>query len=234
MNMTLKAISALLSYPSTDLQAATGEIAAVFGADPRLSDANRAVLQPLLDEIAGTDIYDLEERYTAHFDRSRTLSLNLFEHVHGESRDRGSAMVSLVETYRAGGSDPATSELPDHLPVLLEYLSQCSGTEAEETLADAAHIFAAISERLIKRDSAFAPVFAVLVKLSGVTADKAAVQTLLAIPDDDPNDLEALDAVWDEAQVTFGPDPDAGCPAGRDMLNKMAVPVNAAPVPAAE
>ncbi len=234
MTMTLKAISVLLSYPSTDLQAATGEIAAVFAADKRLSNANRAALQPLLDEIAGTDIYDLEERYTALFDRSRTLSLNLFEHVHGESRARGSAMVSLVETYREGGFDPATSELPDHLPVLLEYLSQRPFAEAEAVLADAAHIFAALSERLIKRDSAFAPLFAVLVKLSGAKADKAAVATLLAIPDDDPNDLEALDAVWDEAQVTFGPDPNAGCPATRDMLNNMAEPVNPAPAHAAE
>ena len=234
MTRSLKAISVLLSYPTTDLQAAVDEISAAFADEPRLSDANRAALQPLLDEIASTDIYDLEERYTALFDRSRTLSLNLFEHVHGESRERGSAMVSLVETYRDGGFDPATSELPDHLPVLLEYLSQRPWTEAEEILADAAHIFAALSERLVKRDSAFAPLFAVLVKLSGVTADKAAVETLLAIPDDDPDDLEALDAVWDEAQVTFGPDPDAGCPAGRDMLNKMAVPVNPAPAHAAE
>ena len=220
MTRSLKAISVLLSYPTTDLQAAVDEISAAFADEPRLSDANRAALQPLLDEIASTDIYDLEERYTALFDRSRTLSLNLFEHVHGESRERGSAMVSLVETYRDGGFDPATSELPDHLPVLLEYLSQRPWTEAEEILADAAHIFAALSERLVKRDSAFAPLFAVLVKLSGVTADKAAVETLLAIPDD--------------AQVTFGPDPDAGCPAGRDMLNKMAVPVNPAPAHAAE
>lgn len=232
MNRTLKAISALLSYPSTDLQAAVPEIRAVFGADPRLGSGQRAALAALLGEIAGTDIYDLEERYTALFDRSRTLSLNLFEHVHGESRERGPAMVSLVETYRDAGFDPATSELPDHLPVLLEYLALRPEVEAEETLADAAHIFAALHERLQKRDSPFAVVFAVLVTLSGATADKAAVDQLLAIPEDDPDDLEALDAIWDEAQVTFGPDPNAGCPATRDMLARMDAPAN--PAQAAE
>lgn len=234
MNMTLKAISALLSYPSTDLQATVPAIRAVFDAEPALGARQREALATLLAEIEDGDIYELEERYTALFDRSRTLSLNLFEHVHGESRARGSAMVSLVETYRAGGFDPVSSELPDHLPVLLEFLAQRPLAEAQEVLADAAHIFAALHERLVKRDSAYAPIFAVLVKLSGATADKAAVETLLAIPDDDPDDLEALDAVWEESQVTFGPDPDAGCPATRDMLNKMAAPVNKPPAHAAE
>lgn len=234
MNRTLKAISALLSYPSTDLQAAVPEIGAIFDADPRLGAGQREALAALLGEIAGTDIYDLEERYTALFDRSRTLSLNLFEHVHGESRERGGAMVSLVETYRDAGFDPATSELPDHLPVLLEFVSLRPDAEAQDILADAAHIFAALHERLKKRDSAFAVVFAVLVTLSGVKADKSAVEVLLAIPDDDPDDLEALDAVWEEAEVTFGPDPDAGCPATRDLLNRMATPVNPNPAHAAE
>ena len=100
------------------------------------SDATAAVSE----ELAGRDIYELEERYVSLFDRSRTLSLNLFEHVHGESRDRGGAMVSLIETYRAGGFEPATTELPDHLPVLLEFLSTRPFAEVQETLADAAHI----------------------------------------------------------------------------------------------
>ena len=89
------------------------------------------------------------------FDRSRTLSLNLFEHVHGESRDRGGAMVSLIETYREGGFEPATTELPDHLPVLLEFLSTRPFAEAQETLADAAHILDALAARLVRRESGY-------------------------------------------------------------------------------
>jgi nitrate reductase delta subunit len=234
MNMTLKAMSALLSYPTTDLQAAADEIGKVVSGDRTLPAELRAGLTAHLAELAAGDIYDIEERYTALFDRSRTLSLNLFEHVHGESRARGSAMVSLVETYRAAGFEPHTSELPDHLPVLLEFLAHQPEAEAKDTLADAAHIFAAVHERLKRRDSSYAWVFAALLRLSGAKADAAAVAELLAIPDDDPDDLEALDAVWEESQVTFGPDPDAGCPAGREMLNKMAVPRNPDPAVAAE
>jgi len=163
------------------------------------------------------------------FDRSRTLSLNLFEHVHGESRDRGGAMVSLVETYRTGGFDPVTSELPDHLPVLLEFLATRPTAEAREVLADAAHIFEALNARLNRRQSPYGAVFASLLQLAGVKADAAAVAEMLALPDDDPTDLEALDQVWEESEVRFGPDPNAGCPQVRDMLANMDVPINPAP-----
>ena len=174
------------------------------------------------------------------FDRSRTLSLNLFEHVHGESRDRGGAMVSLVETYREGGFDPVTSELPDHLPVLLEFLSTRPFAEAQDTLADAAHIFEALNARLSRRESPYGAVFASLLQLAGVNADQEAVAEMLAQPDDDPTDLEALDEVWEESEVLFGPDPNAGCPQVRDMLARMdtpqntTLPINPAPRHAAE
>ena len=118
MDRTLKALSLMLSYPTAELQAAMPEIGAVLAADPRLTAATRAALQRLTDDLGQGDLFDLQESYVMLFDRSRTLSLNLFEHVHGESRDRGGAMVSLIETYRAAGFEPATTELPDHLPVL--------------------------------------------------------------------------------------------------------------------
>ena len=218
---TLKAISLLISYPTAELQAAMPEIGAVVEADARLSPALREGLRPLIARLAQGDIYDVQEDYVMLFDRSRSLSLNLFEHVHGESRDRGGAMVSLMETYRAAGFEPATTELPDHLPVLLEYLSTRHEAEATDTLQDAAHILAAIGERLTRRDSAYAPLFPALVQLAQTRADSAAVAELLEQPDDDPTDLEALDAVWEETEVTFGPDPNAGCPQVRDMLAQM-------------
>lgn len=234
MDRTLKAFSLILSYPTRDLQRAMPEIGAVLASDTRLTAAARRALRPLVEEIGGRDIYELEERFVLLFDRSRTLSLNLFEHVHGESRDRGGAMVSLVETYRAGGFDPVTSELPDHLPVLLEFLSTRPFREAQETLADAAHIFEALNARLVRRESPYGAVFASLLQLAGVTADEQAVAEMLAQPDDDPTDLEALDDIWEESEVLFGPDPNAGCPQARDMLAQMDLPVNPAPRHAAE
>ncbi|WP_300017405.1 nitrate reductase molybdenum cofactor assembly chaperone [uncultured Roseobacter sp.] len=232
----LKALSLILSYPTRELQHAMPEISAVLASDTRLTAAARRGLRPLLEELSGRDIYDLEEQYVMLFDRSRTLSLNLFEHVHGESRDRGGAMVSLVETYRAGGFDPVTSELPDHLPVLLEYLSTRPCAEVQETLADAAHIFEALNARLVRRESPYGAVFASLLQLADVIPDQEAVAEMLAQPDDDPTDLEALDEVWEESEVRFGPDPNAGCPQVRDMLARIdpVSPVNPARHHAAE
>lgn len=228
---TLKAISLLLSYPSEALQAAMPEIAGVLASDTRLTAAARRSLLSLVGALGRDDIYDLQERFVMLFDRSRTLSLNLFEHVHGESRDRGGAMVSLVETYREAGFDPASPELPDHLPVLLEFLATRRADEASETLGDAAHIFAALSERLARRESPYAAVFDALGQISRARPDAAAVSELLEQPDDDPTNLEALDAVWGETQVVFGPDPNAGCPQVRDMLANMDTPRTSAPSP---
>lgn len=232
MDRTLKALSLVLSYPTAELQAAMPEIGGVLAAEARLTTAARRDLRPLVEALVGHDLYDLQEDYVMLFDRSRTLSLNLFEHVHGESRDRGGAMVSLVETYREAGFDPISSDLPDHLPVLLEFLATRPAPEAREMLADAAHIFAALAQRLERRESHYAAVFAALRQLSGAVADAEIVAAMLTLPEDDPTDLAALDAVWAESEVTFGPDPNAGCPQVRDLLAGMDIPVTQAPVAA--
>ncbi|WP_417766615.1 nitrate reductase molybdenum cofactor assembly chaperone [Stappia sp.] len=226
MDRSMKALSLVLSYPGEELQHAMPEISAVFAADTRLTGLTRRGLRDLCDMLATGDIYDLQEAYVGLFDRSRTLSLNLFEHVHGESRDRGGAMVSLLETYRAAGFEPATSELPDHLPVLLEFLSTRPAEEANEILADAAHILEALRQRLERRESAYAAAFETLGQLAGARPDDTALAGLLAEPEVDPFDLEALDRVWEESEVTFGPDPNAGCPQVRDMLSRMEAPVS--------
>lgn len=133
-------------------------------------------------------------------------------------------MVSLLETYRDGGFEPATCELPDHLPVLLEFLATRPFADTQAILADAAHILEALNARLSRRESVYAAVFNALLQLSGDRADRAAVAELLEQPEVDPDDLEALDEVWEESEVRFGPDPDAGCPQVRDMLARMDTP----------
>lgn len=226
---TLKALSLVLSYPTAELQAAMPEIGGALAAETRLTGQARRELRPLVEALGQGDLYELQERYVALFDRSRTLSLNLFEHIHGESRDRGGAMVDLLEMYRAGGFEPTGWELPDHLPLLLEFLATRSEAEARDTLAEAAHILEALETRLTRRESAYAAVYAALLQIAGPAADREAVAELVAEPETDPDDLAALDAVWEETEVTFGPDPNAGCPASRDMLARMDIPVTPAP-----
>jgi nitrate reductase molybdenum cofactor assembly chaperone NarJ/NarW len=218
---TFKALSLLLTYPEPDLPAAVPAIRAALKDEGLIGPHRIGHLEPLLASLARDDIYDLQERYVLLFDRSRSLSLNLFEHIHGESRDRGGAMVDLLETYRAGGFDLTGPELPDHLPVLLEFLSTRPLDEAKGILADAGHILVALAERLTRRQSAYAGVLEALVALAEARTDTEEATALLAEPEDDPLDLAALDKVWEEAQVTFAPDPKAGCPVSRDILARM-------------
>ena len=130
-------------------------------------------------------------------------------------------MVDLLETYRAGGFDLVGPELPDHLPVLLEFLSTRPVEEARATLGDAGAILVALAERLIRRESDYAALLVALVDFARAEATSEEAQALLAEPLDNPEDLEALDAAYAEAQVVFGPDPNAGCPATRDILARM-------------
>lgn len=226
---TFKALSALLTYPSDELQQAIPAIRNIL-AEGVLPQSAVRKLELLLSSLATGDLYDLQERYVLLFDRSRTLSLNLFEHIHGESRDRGGAMVDLLETYRACGFELIGPELPDHLPVLLEFVSTRPLDEARAMLADAGHILVALAERLARRETAYAAVLEGLVEFASADVAAEEAQALLSQQDDNPEDLAALDAIWAEAQVTFGPDPNAGCPVSRDILARM----GSAPAPAAQ
>lgn len=205
MTRTFKALSALLSYPTGQLQVAMPELAAAIDDEALLPSSVRRQLRTLLDEMASGDIYDLQERYVLLFDRTRSLSLHLFEHVHGQSRDRGQAMIDLKALYENAGLEISTVELPDFVPLFLEFLSTRPREEAYELLAQPAHIFAALAERLRKRKSAYEAIFRALTALAAAKPKGEAVSALLSEPDPDAADLAALDAVWEDAPVTFGP-----------------------------
>jgi nitrate reductase molybdenum cofactor assembly chaperone NarJ/NarW len=200
MARTYRALAALISYPTEALQAASGEIAAVLDDEGLVPRPHRAAIDALLVELAQRDIYDLQERYFGLFDRSRALSLHLFEHVHGESRDRGQAMANLIELYRGHGLEPTASELPDFLPLFLEFISLLPNDEARALLAEPAGILRSLADRLAARNSAYAAVFQAL-----ATVANAPNVTTSDIAQDDPDDLTTLDAAWEEAAVHFGP-----------------------------
>lgn len=208
---TLRALAALLSYPTAELQAAADEIREVIDREGVLPGAERAALHRLIDDLAVGDLYDLQERYGLLFDRTRSLSLHLFEHVHGESRDRGQAMVDLLKLYEEGGYTPTPTELPDFLPLFLEYASTLSPRAAIELVGQPANIIGALRERLAKRGSVYEAAMAALLAISRARLDAAALAVLRAEPDPEPDDLEALDAAWIDQEVTFGPVAGDGC-----------------------
>jgi len=214
MAKTFKVLSALLAYPTAELQQATGELCTVIKTEALVPAAIRRQLDALLTDIASGDLYDLQERYVLLFDRTRSLSLHLFEHVHGESRDRGQAMVDLLAMYEARGLAAVKNELPDFLPLFLEFLATLPQAEACDMLGEPAHILAAVAERLRKRESPYEAVFRALTALASVKPKGEEVSALLALPDPDPLDLAALDAAWEDEPVSFGPGASDSCKDG--------------------
>ncbi len=220
MTNKYKALSALLSYPTAELKAAASDIRAVL-----LDDIPGPIwalhkIDKLIDEIETLDLYELQERYVFLFDRTRSLSLHLFEHVHGESRDRGQAMVDLKTLYAEGGLEIGATELPDFLPLFLEYLSTRPDDQASTLLNEPLSVIVALKERLEKRKTPYAAVFRVLEAIAGHSPSQSELNDLRKAPDDDPNDLEALDAAWEDQPVTFGPSEEA-CPKVSQMLDRM-------------
>jgi nitrate reductase molybdenum cofactor assembly chaperone NarJ/NarW len=211
MSRTLKALSALLTYPTAELQQAAGEIDAALARAVAIPARVRAALHELTEDLATGDLYDLQERYVLLFDRTRSLSLHLFEHVHGESRDRGQAMIDLKTQYEQAGLFISAAELPDFLPLFLEYLATRPREEARETLGQPAHIFAALAERLRKRRSPYEAVFRALAALPAAKPKDEDVAVLLQVDDPDATDLAALDAAWEDEPVNFGPGAGDGC-----------------------
>ena len=220
MAQTYRALAVLLSYPTPDSAALMPAVLQALR-DERLAPAAMIRrLEPLAEELSQDDLYGAQARYVDLFDRTRSLSLQLYEHVHGESRDRGQAMVELLKLYSSHGLELTAKELPDHLPVFLEFLSTRPADEAAALLGQAAHVLEALRERRRKRRSSYARGFDVLVALVAADRNSEALQALLREPDDNPDDLEALDRAWAEEQVTFGPDK-VGCPKAAAMVSRM-------------
>lgn len=218
MSRTYKALALLLSYPDESYRALYSAAASVLEEEGLLADREGVVR--LASELACEDPLDLQARYVQLFDRNRTLSLHLFEHVHGESRDRGQAMVELNRLYASRGVVLSAQELPDYLPVFLEFLSLLEPDEAAALLGEAAHVLTALRDRLKKRRSPYAAALAALVALADRSADARAVSALMAEAEDNPDDLAALDRAWAEEPVSFGPDQSL-CPRMAETIARM-------------
>lgn len=214
--LIFKVLSALLSYPEEPLVAALPEISQAITGDAVLLSPQKAELLHLVDHLASTGLYDLQEQYGLLFDRTRALSLHLFEHVHGESRDRGQAMVDLLGVYEQAGFSAVAHELPDYLPLFLEFISTRAPAEGLSLAAEPAHVYQAMEERLRKRGSPYAAILSALMALTEAKPDADAVAVLAAEPVAEPDDLEALDAAWEEEEVIFGPGAAEAC--GKDGL----------------
>lgn len=199
--IVLRALGGLLSYPGPELRKALPEIAAAITASALVGEEERPALLDLIERLRESDPLSSEERYVELFDRGRVTSLHLFEHLHGDARDRGEAMVELKSLYEHAGFVLTAKELPDYLPVVLEYLSCRDLAETQDTLGDCAHILRRIGETLLQRQSGYATIFAALLAITGQAGldAKAATRRAAEAPD--------LDREWEEHPAFAIPTP---------------------------
>ena len=191
--LTLRVLARLLSYPDAELRDHLGDLSAALHSEQALSAARLGELDALLKSMRVRDPIEMEADYVQLFDRGRSTSLHLFEHVHGDSRDRGPAMIDLAQTYEKAGLYLAEGELPDYLPVVLEFVSTQPAREARAFLGEMTHILNAIFSALVKRESAYASVLGALLEIAGEKAQA------VKVAEEPP-----LDESWEEPAVFGG------------------------------
>lgn len=192
-SISLRVLSRLLSYPDSAVRDDLDDMRSALQAERALTPARKEELNSLIQHLKAGNPLDNESQYVELFDRGRSTSLHLFEHVHGDSRDRGPAMIDLQQTYEKAGLLLAPSELPDYLPALLEFVSTQPSAEARSFLSEMTHIFTVIFSALQKRRSPYASVLGALLELAGEQAQAVAIA-----PD------EPIDVSWEEPAVFDG------------------------------
>ena len=203
--LTLKVLAALLHYPDEELQAHGNELIAVLADDELLKAEERGAVVDFIDRLCDNDLLEAQSEYVDTFDRGRSRSLYLFEHVHGESRDRGEAMVELLHVYREAGFDISVPELPDYVPLFLEFISTLPAEQALAWLEETGHLLQMLHARLAGRGNPYAVLLEPLVRLAGLDPHDAEFSEEIAA--EKPDDTrQALDSVWMEEPVTFGPE----------------------------
>jgi nitrate reductase delta subunit len=183
LKYTLRTLSWLLRYPDATLRAHLGELREALREERALTFGRLAELDRLLDHLRALPALQAEAEYVELFDRGRRTALHLFEHVHGDSRERGAALVDLARSYESAGLVLAPGELPDWLPVVLEFASTQPPDAARDFLRETAHIVRVIFSALLERGSPYASVLAAVLDLAGEKAERVPLPAEPAIDD---------------------------------------------------
>lgn len=210
MIRTLKIIGLLLGYPTATVREHIPEMKAALLDENLLPGRRQDRLVRFIEAYADADLLDLQEAYVGLFDRGRAHSLHLFEHIHGESRMRGAAMLDLRSMYESNGYMMSAAELPDYLPVLLEYLSMQDMSVARSMLKEIAPILAALRRKLAGQPGDYDVLMAALEDIAGLRVPDGQVEKVMQVTGEATDDLEALDKEWEDPEA-FGGDPAADC-----------------------
>lgn len=227
---TIKLLGFLLTYPDYDHVKVAEEALSILETEKWLSPQGLERLQDVLQAFQTRNILDIQEEYVALFDRTPSLSLHLFEHIHGDSRDRGQAMVDLMKVYEDAGLFIDHDEMPDYLPLFAEYVSNLTPEDASENLGSVVNILSSIAERLKNRESFYAAIFAALIETAARQPDKGAVAKHMETASGAVLSFQEMDRAWEEQfafdNTSLNGQQSGECPKIRDMLDRMNNPTN--------
>ena len=204
MIKTYKVLSLLLSYPGKDLQKFLPEAEKVLRDEALLPEDKIAGITDFRQIHSLMDLTDWQAEYVQLFDYSRSVSLHLFEHVKGDSKDRGQAMVDLMGFYSENGMKLASKELPDYIPAFLEFLSTLTPPKSSELLAETVNIMERIRIALSEKDNPYSSLFQAIISLSKKKPDKKITQNMIK-----NEKKQDLDKEYEEEPISFGGD--GGC-----------------------
>lgn len=230
---TLKVLGFLMAYPSIQTVEVLSECREILKNEKWLEDEHIASINKLMTWLENTDLLDVQEEYVALFDRTPSLCLHLFEHIHGDSRERGQALVDLSEVYKDAGLLINTEEMPDYLPLFLEYLSVIDQEEARSNLGEIINVVGTIGGRLKNRKSEYAVLFDALINAAATKPDAETLKKALEKSSGAPFTFEEMDKEWEEQQAfenseqtTGQAGTSDGCPQAEEMLARMNMPLD--------
>lgn len=167
MNYSFKLLAALLDYPTTLTIQIVNELHELLQSCQLFDEKSKDDIIKFASLHKNNNLLEWQQEYSSIFDITPITSLYLFEHIYGDSRKRGIAMSSLLETYAGYGLEISNQELPDYLPVFLDFISYIEDqNEALSYLADINEILKSIYEALIKCGSNYTLLLQCLITLS--------------------------------------------------------------------
>lgn len=196
-----KILSLLLSYPSEELQQFLRDAEDELKREALLKEEILKEISVFVQHFQKMDIIDWQAHYVQLFDNSRSASLYIFEHLKGDSKDRGQAMVDMTGFYREQGLDLSQNELPDYVPVFLEFLSTLDQRKAAEYLSIPINIIQRVYIALSDSNNPYKYILNAVISLSEKAPDHEAVQKMIKAQK--PMDF---DKEYAEAPVIFGSD----------------------------
>ncbi|HFL8794862.1 MAG TPA: nitrate reductase molybdenum cofactor assembly chaperone [Candidatus Azosocius sp. HAIN] len=180
VNTIYKTLSILLMYPDIKFRPFLKDFLIIFYNEKILSKESHESIIFFINFLLKEDIFLLQQMYIDTFDKKNIHSLYLFEHIHGDSKDRGQAMVDLQNMYISSGYKISSYELPDYFPVFLEYLSLISEKDAKILLLEVINIILIIAIRLRDSNNIYSKLFFILEELSNVKPDENIINLALS------------------------------------------------------